>query len=49
MISCNVHGVKGGVFVMVAVAVAILVVEPLIEKLLVSVSPTTAAKLGVGA
>jgi hypothetical protein len=49
MMSCNVHGIKGGIFVMVAVAVSILVVEPLIEKALVSISPTTAAKLGVGA
>jgi hypothetical protein len=46
--SCSVHGWKGFLFVAVATAVAILLVEPLIEKGLTAVSPTTAAKLGVG-
>jgi hypothetical protein len=47
MMSCTVHGWKGGLFVMVAVATAILLVEPLLEKGIVAVSPTTAAKLGI--
>jgi hypothetical protein len=34
-------------FIAVATAVAILVIEPLIETGLKAVSPTTAAKLGV--
>ncbi len=36
-------------FVAVATAVAILFVEPLFDKAIVSVSPTTAAKLGITA
>ena len=40
---------KEGLFMAVTVAVAILIVEPLFEKALVSVSPTTAAKLGITA
>lgn len=40
---------KGFVFLALVTAVAILVVEPLIEKGLIAVSPTTAAKLGVNA
>lgn len=45
---CTVHGWKGFAFVAIATAVAILLVEPLIEKGLQAVSPTTASKLGVG-
>lgn len=40
---------KAFVFLMVTTAVAILLVEPLVEKALVAISPTTAAKLGVTA
>lgn len=40
---------KEGAFIAIAVAVAILIVEPLFEKALMSVSPTTAAKLGITA
>jgi hypothetical protein len=40
---------KGFVFIMLTTTVAILVVEPLVEKALLAVSPTTAAKLGVTA
>jgi len=36
-------------FVAVATTVAMLLIEPLIEKGLVALSPTTAAKLGVTA
>lgn len=40
---------KEFVFTAVVTAVAILLIEPLIEKGLVAVSPSTAAKLGVTA
>jgi hypothetical protein len=40
---------KGFVFIMLVTAGAILLVEPLVEKVLLSISPTTAAKLGVTA
>lgn len=45
---CTIHGWKGFLFVAVATATAILLMEPLIEKGLTAVSPTTAAKLGIG-
>lgn len=45
--SCTVHGWKGFAFVAIATAVAILLVEPLIEQGLLAASPTTAAKLGI--
>lgn len=38
---------KGFLFIMVTTAVAILVIEPLFESVLKSVSPTTAAQLGI--
>ena len=40
---------KGFVFLALTTAVAILLVEPLVEKAIMAVSPTTAAKLGVSA
>ena len=40
---------KEFLFIAVATTVAILVIEPLIEKGLLAVSPATAAKLGVTA
>lgn len=40
---------KEFLFTAVVTAVAILLIEPLIEKGLVAASPTTAAKLGVTA
>lgn len=40
---------KSFVFLALTTAVAILLVEPLVEKALLAVSPTTAAKLGVTA
>lgn len=40
---------KGFVFLALTTAVAILLVEPLVEKTLLAISPTTAAKLGVTA
>jgi hypothetical protein len=40
---------KGFIFLALTTAVAILLVEPLVEKALLAVSPTTAAKLGVTA
>lgn len=42
-------GAKGFIFLALTTAVAILLVEPLVEKALLAVSPTTAAKLGVTA
>ena len=42
-------GWKEFAFIAVATTVAILIIEPLLEKGLVAVSPTTAAKLGVTA
>jgi len=38
---------KEGLFISLATLVAILVLEPMTEKVLVAVSPTTAAKLGI--
>jgi hypothetical protein len=38
-----------GAFVAIAVLVAILVIDPLVEKGIQKLSPTYAAKLGIGA
>lgn len=38
---------KAFFFLAITTAVAILLVEPLVEKALMAVSPTTAAKLGI--
>lgn len=38
---------KEAAFIAIATALAILVIEPLYEKALLKVSPTTAAKLGI--
>lgn len=43
------EGWKSFAFLAITTAVAILVVEPLVEKALMAVSPTTAAKLGITA
>lgn len=40
---------KGFVFLALTTTLAILLVEPLVEKGLLALSPTTAAKLGVSA
>jgi len=40
---------KGFIFLALTTTVAILVIEPLVEKALLAVSPTTAAKLGITA
>lgn len=40
---------KGFIFLALTTAVAILLIEPLVEKTLMAISPTTAAKLGVTA
>jgi hypothetical protein len=40
---------KGFIFLVLTTAGAILLVEPLVEKALIAISPTTAAKLGVTA
>lgn len=40
---------KGFIFLALTTTVAILLVEPLVEKALLAISPTTAAKLGVTA
>jgi hypothetical protein len=40
---------KGFAFLAITTAVAILLIEPLIEQALLAVSPTTAAKLGISA
>lgn len=40
---------KGFMFLAITTTVAILLVEPLVEKALMAVSPTTAAKLGITA
>jgi hypothetical protein len=40
---------KGFIFLMLVTAGAILLVEPLVEKAFLAVSPTTAAKLGISA
>lgn len=42
-------GTKRFIFLALSVTVAILLVEPLVEKGLLAISPTTAAKLGVTA
>ncbi len=40
---------KGFIFLALTTTVAILLIEPLVEKALMAISPTTAAKLGVTA
>lgn len=40
---------KGFIYLALVTTVAILVIEPLVEKALLSVAPTTAAKLGITA
>lgn len=42
------HG-KGFIFLALTTTVAILLIEPMMEKALLAISPTTAAKLGITA
>jgi hypothetical protein len=48
MLSMSAHA-KGFFFLAITTTVAILLIEPMVEKALLAVSPTTAAKLGITA
>jgi hypothetical protein len=48
MIAMSKHA-KGFIFLALTTTVAILLIEPMVEKALLSISPTTAAKLGITA